>query len=97
MPFKSLIHSTTSETSHCEKCESGEIYVTIFEKSGFTNIEITNTTNKTDIDFSKSSKENTQNHGFGMKSVVDVVNKYDGVLTAENQNEKVSVKISIPI
>ena len=81
----------------CEKCESGEIYVTIFEKSGFTNIEITNTTNKTDIDFSKSSKENTQNHGFGMKSVVDVVNKYDGVLTAENQNEKVSVKISIPI
>lgn len=81
----------------CEKCESGEIYVTIFEKSGFTNIEITNTTNKTDIDFSKSSKENTQNHGFGMKSVVDVVNKYDGVLTAEHQNEKVSVKISIPI
>ncbi|MBQ7755681.1 MAG: GHKL domain-containing protein [Oscillospiraceae bacterium] len=81
----------------CEKCESGEIYVTIFEKSGFTNIEITNTTDKTDIDFSNTSKENTQNHGFGMKSVVDVVNKYDGVLTAENQNEKVSVKISIPI
>lgn len=80
----------------CEKCESGEISVTIFEKSGFTNIEITNTTDKTDVDFSKSSKENTQNHGFGMKSVVDVVNKYDGVLTAENQNEKVSVKISIP-
>lgn len=81
----------------CEKCESGEISVTIFEKSGFTNIEITNTTDKTDIDFSKSSKENTQNHGFGMKSVVDVVNKYDGFLTAEHQNEKVSVKISIPI
>ena len=45
----------------------------------------------------KTTKDNTDFHGFGMRSMKYIVEKYDGMLTCGVQNHWFELKILIPV
>lgn len=87
----------------CEKSESKEILLDIYMVNGkFLTIELSNSCDAVPVIQEGeliTSKENSNNHGFGMKSVIKTVKKYKGqVFYYFNEEElKFITNISIPL
>lgn len=81
----------------CERSQQKQVAVCIFEKGGFSHIEISNSIYDTDINFKKTSKKDKTKHGYGIKSIKDITGKYNGTFDAFNSNSKAYIRISFPL
>ena len=76
----------------CEKIKeykNRSICISMVSKGNTLSIKMTNTTNGNvicDGDFFQTTKENPKNHGFGLKNMKSVVDKYNGVLELNHEN-----------
>lgn len=60
------------------------------------NIEIHNTTNnKVDMNNVKTTKKDTVNHGYGIKNIKEILNKYESVYDAEQDGNMFKTKMCI--
>ncbi|WP_055665830.1 sensor histidine kinase [Desnuesiella massiliensis] len=80
----------------CEKCKEKNIIVKMYIQSDHLIIKICNNKN---LDFINSSlnttKEDKENHGFGIENIRYVVDKYDGLLKIEDLGDKFSINIAL--
>lgn len=86
----------------CEKLQGEKrwIYLKIKKQNEMLFIWIDNSMKKGKIEknkFFETSKENKELHGLGMKSIDNVIQKYDGHKEYEIQKDKFQVYISIPL
>lgn len=60
--------------------EGGEVLLKITKDKGLLHIKISNPVLTDEVDISVTSKQDKRNHGFGMKSIYKIIDKYDGSL-----------------
>ncbi len=60
--------------------EGGEVLLKITKDKGLLHIKISNPVLIDEVDTSVTSKQDKRNHGFGMKSIYKIIDKYDGSL-----------------
>lgn len=60
--------------------EGGEVLLKITKDKGLLHIKISNPVLTDEVDTSVTSKQDKRNHGFGMKSIYKIIDKYDGSL-----------------
>ncbi len=87
----------------CERLENNEekiISMTLKENAGFIYIEQNNYFSgelKKENNKIVTIKEDKDFHGFGLKSIKDIVNYYDGIVTFDADNNIFNLRILIPI
>jgi len=85
------------EASVKEKC--GFVYVGIVKKRGYDTILIKNRIIKSVLGKNPSlvsDKENKESHGYGIKQIKSITEKYDGILDIYEENNMFCVNIMIP-
>lgn len=78
--------------------EESWIKANIFYRSGRLNLLITNTFNNDLVrngDWYRTSKADSDKHGFGLKNVQEVVERYEGIMETNAENGIFSVKITL--
>lgn len=65
------------------KSEKKEIYFSLTEKNNYIILRIKNTTINQEVKIGKSTKSDPIHHGIGLKSINDIVEKYDGNMNFE--------------
>lgn len=92
--FSNLIDNAIEEVN---KTNEREIKIEFdYSKLGYL-IKITNSSDRKDIDFNKTSKENKDEHGWGVKIINNIVEKYQGQIIYKVVPEFVQVLIYFPI
>lgn len=83
----------------CEKnISDSEITLKTWSEAGYYSIELTNTVEKDVLAENPkliTSKENSEFHGVGLKTVKDIVNKYDGMINFDQKGNAFRVFISL--
>ena len=68
----------------CLKCTlSPKIFMEIYEEKGYLHIMVKNTVDKSILKsnpYLRTTKNNNEYHGFGILSIKDIVQKYDGLM-----------------
>ena len=78
--------------------ENPYISLSIVKKRNYIIITIINSIIPgTKINFKKTSKADTKNHGFGMKKLTNLTQKYDGDVQTDVFNDRVELRIILPI
>lgn len=81
----------------CEKSKNkSEISLRIIERQGYFNINIANSIEQSvyGIDNKlKTKKKDKERHGYGMKSIFDIVKKHDGMIHIEEKEQRFIVDI----
>lgn len=67
--------------------EGGEVLLKITKDKGLLHIKISNPVLTDEVDTSVTSKQDKRNHGFGMKSIYKIIDKYDGSLEKQVHDE----------
>lgn len=83
-----------------EKEENPFIEVTIKRKRNYDTILVKNHISKSVLKsnkFLETSKDDTDNHGIGMKQIKEITEKYDGIVDIYEENEMFCVNVMIPI
>ena len=78
--------------------EESWIKANIFYRSGRLNLLITNTFSNDLVrngDWYRTSKADLDKHGFGLKNVQEVVERYEGIMETNAENGIFSVKITL--
>lgn len=79
-----------------EQTEEKYIKIYITYRKHKLNIEIHNTTNnKVDMNNVKTTKKDTVNHGYGIKNIKEILNKYESVYDAEQDGNMFKTKMCI--
>lgn len=92
--FSNLIDNAIEET---KKTNNKEIKIEFdYSELGYL-IKITNSSNRLDIDFSKTLKENEGEHGWGIKIINSIVEKYHGEIVYKVVPKFVQVLVYLPI
>ena len=79
-----------------EQTEEKYIKIYITYRKQKLNIEIHNTTNnKVDMNNVKTTKKDTVNHGYGIKNIKEILNKYESVYDAEQDGNMFKTKMCI--
>ena len=76
------------------------IYITIEQVKHFVRIRIENTVAEIpafENGIPKTTKKDTENHGYGMKSMETIVNKYDGSIVGKVNGEWFELQILLQI
>ena len=75
--------------------------INIYKKKSYLCISVTNRISESVLGRNKQLKttkvENTQNHGYGVKSCRDIIEKYNGMEKFENSNDEFKVRIMLGI
>ena len=83
----------------CEKNDAdSEVILKTWSEAGYYSIELTNTVEKDVLAENPkliTSKEKSEFHGVGLKSVKDIVNKYDGMISFDQKGNVFRVFISL--
>lgn len=98
--FSNLIDNAIECVSKIEDKEKRIIRLMVSKQRNSVLIDIENTClEKPDIKDNEilTSKEDKSNHGFGLKSIKNIVKRYDGNLLISCENEKFVVKIVFPL
>ncbi len=85
------------EASKKLKTEEKKIYITIEKKKQMIYIEVKNSIEEEPIKRNNkfiTSKEDKNLHGYGLKSVQRIVEKYDGIITYETENKIFTTSLS---
>ncbi|MGL4741427.1 MAG: GHKL domain-containing protein [Sarcina sp.] len=80
-----------------QRIEDGEKFIEVDLKidSAALILKVKNTSNS-NINTNKTSKIDSSKHGFGVKSIMSIVKKYDGNISFENENKIFKVVVYIP-
>ena len=96
--LSNLIDNCIEAVEHLEKAHR-RIYLKINKVGGYTIINVSNYTEKP-VDIESGTVETTKKdhtrHGFGMRSIKQVVDKYDGEMSIENKGHSFVTKIIVP-
>lgn len=94
--FGNLIDNAI-EASKKLKTEEKKIYITIEKKKQMIYIEVKNSIKEEPIKRNNkfiTSKEDKNLHGYGLKSVQRIVEKYDGIIKYETENKIFTTSLS---
>lgn len=98
--FGNALDNAIESVSREEDAQKRLICVSVWEKSGLLMVEIENYFAgelQLEDGLPITSKEDSINHGFGMKSIRDTVEKYDGCMGIYHSGDLFTLRISIPI
>jgi sensor histidine kinase regulating citrate/malate metabolism len=98
--FGNLLDNAIRSVSALPDEDGRLIHILVFERQGFLNISFDNTCSKNVVfenGFPVSDKGDPVYHGFGLKSVCHIVNKYGGVLEFQQEKPWFQVRILLPL
>lgn len=81
----------------CDRVENEErqIYVYMMYSPQELTCRISNTAKKPEHEIIKTSKSDKLNHGFGLENIKKTVEKYNGVVNIEQDEEKFTLSFSL--
>lgn len=98
--FGNMLDNAIESVSKIERKERRLIHLAIMKQRGFLRIRMENCYGE-EPRFEKgvltTSKEDPRYHGFGMKSIQNIVKKYDGSMTVQAKNGWFELRILIPL
>ena len=96
--LSNLIDNSIEAVEKLDK-EHRRIFLKINRVGGYTIISVSNYTNKpVEVHglLAKTTKKDAKMHGYGMRSIKQVVERYDGEMSLENKDGTFITKIMIP-
>lgn len=98
--FGNMLDNAIESVSKIERKEKRLIQLAVMKQKGFLRIRIENCYEeepKFENGVLKTSKPDSKYHGFGMKSIQNIVKKYDGSITIQAKNGWFELRILIPL
>jgi sensor histidine kinase regulating citrate/malate metabolism len=99
--FGNALDNAIESVSQVEDAEKRLISVSIWERNGLVLIQMENyyegeLTQNTQTGLPATTKNSPENHGFGLKSILSTIEKYQGHMTIHTENSIFILRISFP-